>query len=290
MKNNLKKITQILDSLPPSLIIGLGLLLVAVITALDYSIKIDLGISIFYLFPIALITWYSNKKIGLIFSFISSLCWFWAENNISKNPQLWLEEWNAVVRLSFFIIVTYLLSELKAAYEREKTLARTDGLTGAVNRRFFREILGQEIEKLSRYHHPFTLAYFDVDNFKKVNDQWGHSQGDYLLNAIVDIVKINIRQTDTLARLGGDEFALILLEIDYEKANLVLNRIQAELLIMAELEKMPISFSIGAITYYTIPDSIDHAIEQVDHLMYYVKNNGKNGLKHKLNNQIKIRQ
>ncbi|EAZ92721.1 GGDEF domain-containing protein [Crocosphaera chwakensis] len=288
MKKHLHKITQILDNLSQSLIIIFSIILVIIIISLDFYITIDLGISIFYLFPIALVTWYGSRKIGLIFSVICSLCWWWAETNISQNPQLWLEEWNAAVRLSFFVIVTYLLSELKAAYEREKKSARIDSLTGSVNRRFFREVLQKEIKRLSRYNHPFTLAYFDVDNFKIVNDQLGHNQGDYLLKAIADIIKMSIRQTDTLARLGGDEFALILLEIDYERANGVLNRIKTELLVMAKLEKLPISFSIGAITYYTIPESVDRAIEEVDHLMYDIKNNGKNGLKHKVNNEINI--
>ncbi|ACB52925.1 hypothetical protein cce_3577 [Crocosphaera subtropica ATCC 51142] len=288
MKKFLHKVIQILDTLPQSLILILSLILVLIITSLDYYIKIDLGISIFYLFPIAVVTWYGNRKIGLIFSFLCSLCWLWAEINMIDNSQLWLEPWNATVRLSFFIIVTYLLSELKAAYEREKKLARTDSLTGAVNRRFFRELLREEIDRLARYNHPFTLAYFDVDNFKMVNDQSGHSKGDYLLNKITTTIELNIRQTDILARLGGDEFALILLEIDYQKANLVLHRIQEQLLLMAEVEKMPISFSIGAITYYIIPQSVDHAIEEVDHLMYDIKHHGKNGLKHKLNDKINI--
>ncbi len=288
MKKYLKTITQILHTLPQFLIVTLSLILVVIITSIDFYIKIDLGISIFYLFPIALVTWYGSRKIGIIFSVICSLCWWWAETNISQNSQLWLEQWNATVRLSFFIIVTYLLSELKTAYEREKKLARIDSLTESVNRRFFREVLQEEMDRFSRYNHPFTLAYFDVDNFKMVNDQFGHNQGDDLLKAIADIIKISIRQTDTLARLGGDEFALILLELDYQRANGVLNRIKSELLVMAKLEQLPISFSIGAITYYTIPQSVDQAIEQVDHLMYDIKNNGKNGLKHKINYKIKI--
>ena len=281
MKKYLKHFIQILDQFPQFIIISFSLILVIIILLLDSLITIDLGISIFYLFPILLVTWYNDKKMGIFFSFICSVAWLWAETNISKNPELWLEEWNALVRFCFFVIVTYLLSELKEAYEREKKLARTDSLTGAVNRRFFGEILHGEIQRLARYSHPFTLAYLDVDNFKNVNDQLGHSQGDYLLMVIRETIELNIRHTDKLARLGGDEFALILIEIDYEKANIVLNRIQEKLLKMVTIKKMPVSFSIGAITYYTSPNSVDDAIEEVDCLMYDIKNSGKNGLKHK---------
>ncbi len=225
-------------------------------------------------------TWYTNRKVAFLFCFLCSLSWLWAENTITQAPNSWLEEWNAAVRLCFFIILSYLLSELKKAYEKEKNLARIDSLTGAVNRRYFREILKEEIERLERYHHSFTLAYFDVDNFKMVNNQFGHSQGDNLLITITETIKINIRQTDILSRLGGDKFALLLLEIDVEKTNFVLHRIFQELSTMIKNKKLPISFSIGAITYYQIPKSVDHAIEEVDQLMYNVKNTGKNGLKH----------
>ncbi|MDJ0846390.1 GGDEF domain-containing protein [Crocosphaera sp.] len=290
MKKYPRELIQRLETLPQSFIIGLSLFLVVIITLIDYCIKIDIGVSIFYLFPIFITTWYGSRKIGLIFSLICSLGWLWAETQISGNPQLWLEEWNAAVRFCFFVIVTYLLSELKEAYEREKKLARTDSLTGAVNRRFFRELLQGEIERLDRYNHPFTLAYFDVDNFKTVNDKLGHSQGDYLLMVIRETIEINIRHNDTLARLGGDEFALILIEIDYERANVVLNRIQEQLLKMVKIEKMPVSFSIGAITYYVSPESVDRAIEEVDYLMYDIKNSGKNGLKHKIQDPINVRE
>jgi diguanylate cyclase (GGDEF)-like protein len=278
MKKKLQKLIQKLDTLPQAFVITLGLILVIIITIIDYLITIDLGVSIFYLFPIFLVTWYGNRKVGFMFCLLCSLAWLSAETNISKNPNLWLEEWNAGVRFLFFITLTYLLSELKEAYEREKRLARIDGLTGAVNRRFFREVLKEEIERCSRYNHPFTLVYFDVDNFKIVNDKFGHSKGDYLLQLITETIKLNIRQTDTLARLGGDEFALLLLESEHEGIQIVLDRIQKELFIMVESEKLPISFSIGAITYYNAPQSLDHAIEEVDILMYDVKNNGKNRL------------
>ncbi len=141
-------------------------------------------------------------------------------------------------------------------------------------------MLQKEIERLARYNHSFTLAFFDVDNFKSVNDKFGHSQGDDLLIKITKTIKFNIRQTDILSRLGGDEFALLLLEIEAEQASIVLKRIHQELSMMIKIERLPISFSVGAITYYQTPQSVDHALEEADKLMYGVKSTGKNGLKH----------
>lgn len=106
--------------------------------------------------------------------------------------------------------MVHLLSELKKAYEREKILAHTDGLTKVYNRRYFLDILSLEAKRSIRYNHYLTLAYFDVDNFKPINDNLGHTQGDKLLCLIATTVKKNIRQTDIVARLGGDEFALLL--------------------------------------------------------------------------------
>ncbi len=67
-----------------------------------------------------------------------------------------------------------------------------------------------EVERSRRYARQFTIAYFDLDNFKAVNDQFGHAAGDELLKAVVDIIRAHVRATDVIARLGGDEFALLL--------------------------------------------------------------------------------
>ncbi|MDJ0509710.1 MAG: diguanylate cyclase [Crocosphaera sp.] len=280
MKKKIQQIIKKIDTFSKIWIISFSLVLVIIITLIDYLIQIDLGISIFYLIPILLVTWYTNRKLSFLFCFICSLAWFAAEITISRNTNLWIEEWNATVRFSFFLILSSLLSELKNAYEREKKLARIDNLTGAFNRRYFREILQEEIERFDRYHHSFTLAYFDVDNFKMVNDKFGHSRGDDLLITITETIKFSIRQTDVLSRLGGDEFAVLLLEIKGENTNMVLKRIQEELSDIIKKTKLPISFSIGAITYYQTPKSVDHAIEEVDRLMYKIKKTGKNGIQH----------
>lgn len=284
MKKIVTQLFNWLKSLSQTAIIVLGLLLIIIIGVIDYLITIDLALSIFYLIPITLLTWFVNTNVGIISSFVCSISWFLADLSVKKYPYIWLYPWNAGVRLGFYLITIYLLSELKIGYEREKKLARTDGLTGAINQRFFRHLLQGEIERSYRYKHPFTLVYFDVDNFKQVNDTLGHSKGDYLLKLITEIIQLNIRQTDSLSRLGGDEFALLLPETDYKSAQIVLQRIQKQLLEMVNLQQFPISFSMGAITYLTVPDSVDKALEQVDNLMYTVKKSGKNGLNHKIMN------
>lgn len=99
---------------------------------------------------------------------------------------------------------------------------------------------------------------------------------------IANLVRHSIRETDIFARLGGDEFAILLIETGYSEAELALKRIQQNLMQTVKKHDFPISFSIGAITFPQPPDSLDEMLEQVDHLMYQVKKQGKNGLLHHL--------
>lgn len=269
---------------PKLLLIGVGILLVLLIGIIDYLTGIYISLSIFYLIPIVFITWFVSRWSGLFISLLSTVVWFIADTALKNFPYALIPYWNAAVRFSFFVIIAYLLSALKIAYEREKRLARTDMLTGAINRHYFMELLQAEINRNRRYGHPLTVAYIDVDNFKMVNDSFGHSTGDKLLHLIANTIKRQIRTTDVIARLGGDEFALLLLESSYESARIVLHRVHKQLMQTTQTQSWPVSFSIGAVTFIRVPDSVDvnTVVEQADELMYAVKHSGKNRLEHAL--------
>ncbi|MEK7448876.1 MAG: GGDEF domain-containing protein, partial [Planctomycetota bacterium] len=95
-------------------------------------------------------------------------------------------------------------------------------------------------------------------------------------------IRKNIRSVDIVGRLGGDEFCLLLPETGYDSAQIVLQKLRRVLLESMEEARWSVTFSIGALTYITLPDSIDDIIIKADHLMYSVKNNGKNAIKHEL--------
>ena len=101
---------------------------------------------------------------------------------------------------------------LQQALEREKDEARLDFLTQIANRRAFYEAAATEVIRARRYHRPLTLVYIDLDNFKVVNDTFGHKTGDGLLVEVAATLRINIRGSDPVARLGGDEFVILLAE------------------------------------------------------------------------------
>ncbi len=245
------------------------------IGGLDYVIQADLGFSIFYVLPIGIMTWYVHPTLGLGLSLLGSGLWFLAEWQ-----RLWPQihpfslAWNTCVRLGFFLLVVQLQSDLLTAYEREKALARSDSLTGLLNRRAFLEVLAAEHERSQRHRQPFTLAYLDVDNFKQVNDHLGHAAGDDLLQAIATVLTRNVRAIDHPARLGGDEFAILMPATDTAQATQALTRLFTALTDLRQ-HCAVIGFSLGAVTFHTVPVSTTQSLALVDALMYTVKASGK---------------
>jgi diguanylate cyclase (GGDEF)-like protein len=259
--------------------ISAAILLILIIGYLDYLTGYRIGFSIFYLIPICLVTWYAGREAGLIMSTLSILIWILAEVYARpQNPSFLILFWNALVRMGFFIIVTLLLSRLKLSLEKERNLARIDFLTGIANRHEFIEVLFLEMERARRYKRPLTLVYLDCDNFKKVNDEKGHEQGDLLLRELANALMQNTRKVDEVARIGGDEFVMLLPETSEVQAREIILRLHVKLLTIMELYQWPVTFSIGAVTFEDMPLSTKDAINEADQMMYQAKQNGKNQL------------
>jgi diguanylate cyclase (GGDEF)-like protein len=172
--------------------------------------------------------------------------------------------------------------ELRSAMEREKELARTDPLTGAMNSRAFGELATAELHRARRYERPFTLAYVDIDDFKAVNDRFGHSTGDTLLRLVAETMKQNSRAVDVIARVGGDEFVILLPETGPGPAQVVSRKLQERLLGVVQQNEWPVTFSIGAITFISPPATVDEMLRLADRLMYSAKKSGKNQIRHEI--------
>jgi diguanylate cyclase (GGDEF)-like protein len=185
--------------------------------------------------------------------------------------------WNTLIRLVFFNI-TVLMLALGKALERERTFARTDYTTGIFNTRFFHVLAQREIDRTARNKTPLTVAFVDVDNFKTINDRFGHTTGDRVLGVIAAAMQRHLRRTDIVGRVGGDEFAILLPEVNEDAAKIVIPKMQRRLLDEIWLNDWPVTFSIGVITFLEPPKSVDEVLSLADKLMYTVKNQGKNDI------------
>jgi len=247
----------------------------------DYLMGPQLSFSVFYIMPIMLATWYGGKRVGLALAVFSAGIWLSADLTASAEyPSLLIPTWNTFVRLCFFIIIWKLLIVVHEKLLLEESLADTDPLTGLANRRFFLEQLEREQLRAQRQPEPFTIAYFDLDSFKYVNDTMGHDVGDELLQLVAKKLFLSIRATDFAARLGGDEFAVLFPILDKDAATSVLEKLQAELLETMKEKNWPVTFSIGVVTFSKVMPTSRDMIKLVDDLMYDVKKSGKNNIRH----------
>ncbi|MBP7065288.1 sensor domain-containing diguanylate cyclase [Ferrovibrio sp.] len=168
---------------------------------------------------------------------------------------------------------------LRRAHKTLNTLANTDGLTGLLNRRAFLD----ELEKrLSRHHRNRligTLIYFDLDNFKKVNDVRGHQAGDEVLKAVAEAVRKTLRVVDLASRIGGDEFLLWLEETGRDSAASMAARLMeaaAEINKQWGVEGFPLGFSIGAVfSRLEAVEGAEALVARADAAMYVAKKGGK---------------
>jgi diguanylate cyclase (GGDEF)-like protein len=260
--------------------VALSFLIVLVLGVIDYETGEEISIAVFYLVPVALATWFVGRWAGVFTSCLSGATWLitdWVTGHIYS--QLLVLYWNSIVTLAFFLAFTIALSAVKRALEAAERSARTEPLTGISNSRAFGEVLGREIDRARRYSHSISFAYIDLDDFKAVNDRFGHSVGDTLLQAVAHSIKKDIRETDTVARLGGDEFAILLPETGPKAARHFVERIRDGLCHDVQDSGWPVTFSIGVVTFMRPPIDVNEAIRIADSLMYSAKNSGKNTIK-----------
>lgn len=262
---------------------AVGICAVLAIGLIDYFTGEELSLSIFYLLPIALVSWSSRKWDGILVSALSAGAWYAADVYSGHAYSHYIiPVWNAAVRLAFFVTTSILISVVRTRLEQEKVLARKDFLTGAVSSRGFYELVQKELERAGRYKHPFSLAYIDLDNFKVVNDTLGHLVGGHVLRVAARVVSDAVRSTDTVARLGGDEFAVLLPETGQESARAVISRLIPSFMKVMQESGWPVTLSIGVVTFISCPASVDEAVKRADDVMYEVKNAGKNNTKYEL--------
>lgn len=258
-----------------------AVVLVAAIALADYLNNPLVNCATLYLVPILWVTWCLGWWPGLAVAGLSISVWLVADAMTVPVAWPWhVMAWDALMRLGVYVTVIYVVSALKEARDREGELARTDALTEIANSRAFKEAAALELERARRHQRRFTLAYIDLDDFKAVNDRFGHDRGDALLREVAVAIKHNIRATDVVARLGGDEFVILLPETDTAPAGELIGRVRGRVLEVLHQDGISVSLSVGAVTFAGLPASVDEMIKRADDLMYQVKRGGKNGVAH----------
>lgn len=257
-----------------------GMVLLLALMAIDFSTGFKIHLAILYALPLLIFTWVLGRFFGVIISLIACSAWSYMgllSGRYASEPALMLWEWGAV--LAGLILLVYGLSALQHSLQEAHFASRKDSLTGLVNKGGFYQIVQAEAELCRRYKRTLSIAYIDCDNFKQVNDKFGHHVGDELLRIIAKTMQRKLRGSDLAGRLGGDEFAVMLPETNAESCRMVMDMLQQRLLHEMTEHNWPVTFSIGIATFIKIPPTIDDMIRQADTLMYAVKNTSKGAIK-----------
>lgn len=256
---------------------------IALLSIIDYRTGSEFAFSLFYLGPILYATWYAGRRQGALVAVVAAVTWgivdVAAGAHYSVPIFAW---WNSLMRLGFFVLALWLLSEVQNAQGDLVRLANTDGLTALANARSFYAAIERESERHTRYGHPFTVAYVDLDNFKVVNDTLGHAAGDELLRRVAETITETMRDSDSVARLGGDEFGILMPETGEATAATALERVRKALIdeVATSAEDIArVDATIGAVVFLEAPESADAAVRLTDALMYEGKRAGRSRMR-----------
>lgn len=188
----------------------------------------------------------------------------------------------ALVSLVALLAAVYLRHEQRSAralahaFARERANARTDALTGLPNRRAFLDLLAAQIEFHRRRAEPLSVAYFDCDRFKLVNDRLGHEAGDRCLVRVASLLAAGLRRSDYPCRIGGDEFAALFPATRSQDAALVMERLRARLARELAAEGFPVTVSVGVVEVEVGEGGVspEEVLTQADATMYQAKRAG----------------
>lgn len=249
----------------------------------DWLSRAEVAASLAYLLPISLAAWCLGRVSAAITATCSAALWLAVDIQVQGSG---MDTTNEVINLTVlfvaFMLFGQLLSALRDRLDMEHQLATTDALTGIHNLRAFRGAAERELERCRRHGQPFTLAYLDLDNFKAVNDRFGHARGDELLRQVAQTMRASLRRLDMAARLGGDEFAVLLPGTGSLGAAILLARLSKNLHNLRGARGLGVGMSIGGLTVLDPPESLDALIAHADRLMYAIKNQGRGAVRHEV--------
>ena len=262
----------------------------AAVGFLDYFTGPWVSVAILYVLLVLAAAWWLGRGPALLAGLTAGVAWFEAELfGRHGEPRMDLL-WNAGTRLVMLLAMAAMVVRIRGdrlrlseVNERLATLlsgaehlARTDPLTGLPNRRAFLERLSDELARARRAQSPVCVAYLDVDNFKRLNDQSGHPAGDAYLRAVAQAIRATVRVNDVSARLGGDEFAVLFTDARRAAVEPLADRLLAQLQALGSQHPgLDLGASIGMAWFDKPPESPEELLQRADHAMYEAKTAGK---------------
>lgn len=210
----------------------------------------------------------SDTLLPDLVGFFSAVAWSLAEASISFSTfPISALVLNIFTRSVAFTVIGRVVVKLW----REREYARKDILTGLANRLEFFERFEREQLRSERSGNPYSVLFIDIDQFKTLNDTYGHHVGDVALKKLADLLMINSRKVDTVSRIGGDEFALLFPETDEQSCEMMVSRIGAASDKEFQSLGWPISLSIGCVTTTGKKQGANEILREADERMYSTK-------------------
>ncbi|MBI2213391.1 MAG: diguanylate cyclase [Acidobacteria bacterium] len=273
---------------PAGWMLAVALPFVAMIGVIDHATG-PVAMSLLYYVPVVSVAWFSGMWPSILTAVVAGTSLHWVALLQAANPTP-VVYWNSFTRgvtfLALGVFVALLRRDrdrldelnrrLSVALESEAGLARTDALTGISNGRAFRETLARELARAQREGERIAIAYLDLDNFKKINDAFGHDEGDRVLCRAADALIESVRIVDLAARIGGDEFVIAVASPSEATCDAVGSRVLEKLsVIAADYPGTGFGATMGFALFEDPPADVEVLLKRADDVMYELKAKGK---------------
>lgn len=270
-----------LGRLPAAIMLGLSLFLTLGLGILQvWLVPPELSLSVIYLLPIAIATWFVGAKPGQFLAFLSAGATYCAL--LLRDIPMVSAAWNTAVLWITGAIVAELLHWVKTTTEVGKQLSRIDSATGAINRRFFMELLEAEYSRSERYRFALTIVHIHLENWSDLKKQLGHQSSNELLYQFVGQLSDTLRANDVVARLGDADFVLLLPQTNDVQAQQLFTRLQPHMKAAIASDTIPLQYSIGVTTFLEMPETLEELMELTEKLSESLKSHGKNHLEYQV--------
>jgi diguanylate cyclase (GGDEF)-like protein len=267
---------QFMRRIPDLVQLALGLCFIAGLTAFKLTLGSGVMLIDFLMIPVVGVGWFASTArwgylVAAVAAVDSAVLAVYAETQASWQTAFL----TGFARFALYTIVLALLGMMRRERAGHQWAAATDRKTGAVNAHTFHERAQVAVQRAQRCPSELSLAYVDLDDFKAINDELGHEEGDRVLFGVSHVMRAAVRATDTVGRVGGDEFAILMPETGAKAARKVVDRLRDELARVRTFDDRRVPCSIGLVTFDHPPASLGELINAGDELMYRAKRSGK---------------